>query len=685
MGRLKTIIKPTGDVLHYEYDTLGRVQRFFSSDFDYHYTYDIKDRVIEVYDSLSKTKTIRCYDSLGNIVQETLANNLTLLYTYDSLNRKTQCTFLKNFSIFYNYEGLYLKSISKENFQCFYTKRNLQGQIEEIQTPIGCIKNTYDSLGRLSSSLSSHFSSNNYIYDSLGNLLHYTYIDPLGEKEENYIYDDLNQLIQEEEHTYTYDSLFNRIKKDDYSYVTNTQCHTLQDADTCYSYDSSGNLISEKQKIYTYDSLDRLISVQEGDHKEIYTYDAFNRRLSKTSCLNNHPYETVRYLWEGQNEIGLVNNANTLLELRVLGEGLGAEIGSALLFELYGKKYIPLHDHRGCVVVLIDIEKKVPAATYRYSAFGEEKLEGVFCPWRFSSKRIDSELVYFGRRYYHPKLGKWITQDPKGFEDGPNLYAYVHNTPLTALDLYGLSTSYPCSILNYTPLSKEAIQSLIQESLGNYIGNSSLSLDNRIISLPGKKLPHHHVSYTNGMLTTLEEAIKQTSFISQTHGNIQVDLIYHKSSGFTKDIINAINSKTGTINDFNKLQSHYFIDKLNKDPQCSFTNITHSRGAIQIMNTGSLLTQQQRKRITVHALGPAMFIPRHYFNDAKNYVSILDPIPLIADPTGYAYSLKKKFYDTEFLQPSSHHPLKEHYLLNETYALVIDDLGSKFQEDHFHE
>ncbi len=46
--------------------------------------------------------------------------------------------------------------------------------------------------------------------------------------------------------------------------------------------------------------------------------------------------------------------------------------------------------------------------------------------------------VYFGRRYYNPVTGRWTTSDPLGFTDGPNLYAYVHNNPLTHFDLYGL-------------------------------------------------------------------------------------------------------------------------------------------------------------------------------------------------------------------------------------------------------
>jgi len=61
-------------------------------------------------------------------------------------------------------------------------------------------------------------------------------------------------------------------------------------------------------------------------------------------------------------------------------------------------------------------------------------------PWRFSSKRTDSEsgYVYFGRRYYDPVVGRWLTQDPLGVKAGPNLYAYVLNCPITSFDLYGL-------------------------------------------------------------------------------------------------------------------------------------------------------------------------------------------------------------------------------------------------------
>ena len=124
-------------------------------------------------------------------------------------------------------------------------------------------------------------------------------------------------------------------------------------------------------------------------------------------------------------------------ELRILGVGLGAEIGAAVILELNHTTYFPIHDHRGSLVTLIPL-RKAPIP-YRYSAFGEQLTPNTLSPWRFSSKRHDAEtgFVYFGRRYYSPPLGRWITTDPQGFKDGPNLYAYLKNSPLLSIDLYG--------------------------------------------------------------------------------------------------------------------------------------------------------------------------------------------------------------------------------------------------------
>ncbi len=173
------------------------------------------------------------------------------------------------------------------------------------------------------------------------------------------------------------------------------------------------------------------IEVIKENDRTTYTYDSFHRRLSK-----KHNNILENYIYQDQNEIGSLIN-NKITELRVLGIGLGADVA----LELKGTPYIPLHDASGNLRVLLDTTG-IPIQNYRYTAFGEMEefsYKDVFNPWRYSGKRFDPEtgFTYFGRRYYAPDIGRWISPDPAGFADGPNLYTYVHNSPLMYIDQDG--------------------------------------------------------------------------------------------------------------------------------------------------------------------------------------------------------------------------------------------------------
>ena len=43
-------------------------------------------------------------------------------------------------------------------------------------------------------------------------------------------------------------------------------------------------------------------------------------------------------------------------------------------------------------------------------------------------------LIYYGHRYYDPEAGVWISRDPLGYADGPNLYAFVHQNAWNEVD-----------------------------------------------------------------------------------------------------------------------------------------------------------------------------------------------------------------------------------------------------------
>ena len=123
-----------------------------------------------------------------------------------------------------------------------------------------------------------------------------------------------------------------------------------------------------------------------------YVYDALNRRMSKKTDK-----EKIRYLYVGQNEIGSVDSLGNIVELRVLGQDKGAEIGAAIALELHGKVFVPIHDHQGNCVAILDKDTGQNVESYRYSAFGLKQLfdgdgnisDESINPLRFSSKRYE--------------------------------------------------------------------------------------------------------------------------------------------------------------------------------------------------------------------------------------------------------------------------------------------------------
>jgi RHS repeat-associated protein len=60
-------------------------------------------------------------------------------------------------------------------------------------------------------------------------------------------------------------------------------------------------------------------------------------------------------------------------------------------------------------------------------------------PIRFSTKHQDdeSDLLYYGYRYYKASTGTWASRDPVKEKGGRNLYAFVANSPITSIDKNG--------------------------------------------------------------------------------------------------------------------------------------------------------------------------------------------------------------------------------------------------------
>ena len=79
-------------------------------------------------------------------------------------------------------------------------------------------------------------------------------------------------------------------------------------------------------------------------------------------------------------------------------------------------------------------------STLKYNAFGVLET-GSPSPFGFTSREYDAEtgLAYYRARYYDPKLGRFISEDPIGFHGGDNFFVYAESNPTTLVDPLGLT------------------------------------------------------------------------------------------------------------------------------------------------------------------------------------------------------------------------------------------------------
>jgi RHS repeat-associated protein len=108
-----------------------------------------------------------------------------------------------------------------------------------------------------------------------------------------------------------------------------------------------------------------------------------------------------------------------------------------------GSVYFAAYDGNGNVVALVNGSDGADAAQYEYGPFGEPiRVSGALAkvnPFRFSSKYQDdeSDLLYYGYRYYSPSTGRWLSRDPIDTDGGLNIYAFVGNNPMKYVDSDG--------------------------------------------------------------------------------------------------------------------------------------------------------------------------------------------------------------------------------------------------------
>jgi RHS repeat-associated protein len=210
---------------------------------------------------------------------------------------------------------------------------------------------------------------------------------------------------------------------------------------------------------YYYINDERLKQVTSGSNNYYLYYDALGRCVKRK--LNN---VTTYYIYDGEKPILEYNSAGSLVGRNVYGKG----IDEILRREYGGQNYYLQQDRNGNVTHLTNASGSI-VEKYKYDAFGAVTMYDGQGNLLTNGTAYNNRFLFTGREYaatyagtyiaafnfyeyraraYNPKLGRFMSEDPKGFDAGDyNLFRYCHNDPLDLTDPMGLFQIQPGDML----------------------------------------------------------------------------------------------------------------------------------------------------------------------------------------------------------------------------------------------
>ncbi len=679
-GRLSTKTLPNGVCIDYEYDEFDRMTKMKSSDGTVWYEYIYSDlNLIEVKDHIAEKSVKRSYTKYGELTEEIGFSGFKTSWYYDTFGRKKETNLPDGSSIHYDYQKNCLEKVSRFDkegqflYEHKYTKFDPNQHVEEEKLPfnLGSMQTHRDLIERPYKVTSKYhkleleFGATNLVTKQTNTLT--------GNKD--YKYDDLSQLTKEGDKTYDFDSLGNPKENE-----VNDLNQIVSGPDELFSYDKNGNLRERKHAKYFYDALNRLTKISYKAEKIVFTYDPFSRLVSKEVYVDNEQKSKKYYLYDQECEIGTINEAGDIEELKVLGLGVQGDIGAAIALELKGKNYIPVHDLQGNIIAILD-ENGLIVEKYNFNAFGEEAASDYINPWRFSSKRHEENLIFFGFRFYVPDLKRWISPDPLGFVDSRNLYLYVLNSPLNRLDQFGLSASNSFPQMFFPTPNEDVREGVVFSSGGittnpypfthsNYampvkhFGFGDIGgIEQQFIFICSRNIKLTHTTqeydsgrynffdklgqlvqgakpgqvamtlYHNGINNTFDDCHSSiNSFGHELPQGTLIGGVYNQSNGIVSDLMRAISGVKGQQNQNSKNLGNvlmHVMDIVEKHAsQSKIALMVHSEGAANYVRAYENMPDEYRKKATkclmVHAFGPAILVPKEFASSAINYISIRD-------------------------------------------------------------
>ncbi len=477
-GQVRQRVTRRGDVIALDYDLVGRLlRRSFPGEAPDSFAYDPNGKWLSARNAWARDSIVfRSTGQDSQVVQVVHGKTFTVYYAYDSYRRPTGLfvsgsigSYSRNTFYKYGASGMLDTLVFGLNASAV-TARNGDGLPTSIKHGSWTFTQAYngdheltnqtfpgalsgftqtlarDSLDRVTSLTppGSNPTVRKFAYDSVGRLLNAC--DKPGSAS------CLNEFGATT-NAYSYDQAGNRT---DGSAVVGAGNRTTTFRGWVLTYDLAGNIAtadtapytSATIRRYTWDALGRLIAVKIGpDTVARFRYDAVGRRVLKVTGTTTR--DSLWFVYNAGAQVLVDFTGNTAADTvrAEYGYGPGSDQVWAVRKPGTGLDGVLLLDP------LIGSVRGVAAWTGATLQKDYRKPLGQATPWgktpadtgavlrvRWAGREYDQEtgLFYMRARYYDPRLGRFLSEDPAGVLGGVNLYAYSGGDPVNRSDPSGL-------------------------------------------------------------------------------------------------------------------------------------------------------------------------------------------------------------------------------------------------------
>src|SRR5581483_3789004 len=461
----------------------------------------------------------RSYDADGNLVSESIYLNSELhQQTHQKCSANSRSLQIGNHIRDFIYQNNQLVEVSTQHVKMAYTY-NLSGTLKSKNSQLSSTTIDYNASG-LPTTILTHLPQESY-HEHLdwrpsGKLSTYT----APGSHQQFSYNERGYLTSTGSEKYDFDFGSSGtgvrtaapgwyIPQNGLDEFGRTLASVFETLPLSIEYNPMGEAISHGQKQLSWDPWGRLIQVTDASFSWEASYDALGRRLQ------------TRYTTSGEQTLV----TNSFYDPAEEFQEIGVQVAEKIFWKIYGPNTCDaISDETGASVTLIqNALRQLISVVSPQGTYPSEKLPSAYGPLEtpstpsnlisyaqslsWHSKALDpTGFIWMGDRYYDPKSGQFLSQDPVSYPFCLDLYAYANGDPINYYDPDGrfLSPVYQTIKPILTPgftLAREGFNTVAAILADHQLTNSTH------FQVGSFDLPSGALGFINGINNTKNESM----------------------------------------------------------------------------------------------------------------------------------------------------------------------------------